>query len=181
MKAYKIKLNGEVITLKELMELNPREDILKEALDKGSATHDNLTSDFKIAITGFPQVDKIEIVEVDSINGLVNEVHDNAKSHGWWDGEKRTLGELIALMHSELSEALEEHRNEDILKHQNLNPNHYYSHNGLKPEGIAVELVDCVIRIMDLFGEKGWDFEEILLEKHAYNKTRPYKHGGKKI
>jgi len=81
MKAYKIKLNGEVITLKELMELNPREDILKEALDKGSATHDNLTSDFKIAITGFPQVDKIEIVEVeivevDSINGLVRDVKE---------------------------------------------------------------------------------------------------------
>lgn len=174
MKAYKIKLNGEVITLKELMELSPHEDILKEALDKGSATHDDLTSN--------STVDKIEIVEVDSINGLVNEVHDNAKSHGWWnDGEKRTLGELIALMHSELSEALEEHRNEDILKYQNFNPNHYYSHNGLKPEGIAVELIDCVIRIMDLFGKEGWDFEEILLEKHAYNKTRPYKHGGKKI
>lgn len=81
MKAYKIKLNGEVITLKELMELNPREDILKEALDKGSATHDNLTIDFRIAITGSPQVDKIEIVEVeivevDSINGSVRDVKE---------------------------------------------------------------------------------------------------------
>ena len=175
MKAYKIKLNGEFITLKELMELSPHKDTLKEALINGSATA--IYAD----LTGYCTVDKIEIIEVDSINGLVNSVHDNAKSHGWWDGEKRTLGELIALMHSELSEALEEYRNEDNLKLQNINPNHYYSQNGIKPEGIAVELVDCVIRIMDLFGKEGWNFEEILLEKHSYNKTRPYKHGGKKI
>lgn len=176
MKAYKIKLNGEVITLKELMELSPDEEILEEALDNGSATHDDLTGDCT--------VDKIEIIEVDSINGLVNSVHDNAKSHGWWDGEKRTLGELIALMHSELSEALEEHRNEDKLKEKGFNPEHYLALDKdrlFKPEGIAVELVDCVIRIMDLFGKEGWNFEEILLEKHAYNKKRPYKHGGKKI
>lgn len=44
------------------------------------------------------------------INEFMREVHENAKNHGWHD-EKRSFGELIALCHSELSEALEEYRN----------------------------------------------------------------------
>ena len=44
------------------------------------------------------------------INEFMREVHENAKNHGWHE-EKRSFGELIALCHSELSEALEEYRN----------------------------------------------------------------------
>lgn len=107
-----------------------------------------------------------------NINDLVKEVHQNARNHGWWE-EKRTFGDIIALCHAELSEALEEYRN-------GHSPVEVY-YNGEKPEGIPIELADVVIRIMDYCGREGIYLEAAILEKHEYNKTRPYKHGGKVI
>lgn len=48
-----------------------------------------------------------------SINELVKEAHDNAVSKGWWM-EDRSFGELIAIMHSELSKALDDYRNGEL-------------------------------------------------------------------
>ena len=50
-----------------------------------------------------------------------------------------------------------------------------------KPEGIAVELADCIIRILDYCGHENIDIENVIKIKHEYNKTRSYKHGGKRI
>jgi cell fate (sporulation/competence/biofilm development) regulator YlbF (YheA/YmcA/DUF963 family) len=43
------------------------------------------------------------------INQLAKEVHENAKAKGFFDKEKN-IGEMLALIHSEVSEALEADR-----------------------------------------------------------------------
>tara|TARA_A100001037_G_scaffold298504_1_gene322349 strand:+ start:204 stop:527 length:324 start_codon:yes stop_codon:yes gene_type:complete len=104
------------------------------------------------------------------INKLINLSHNIAQEKGWWDKE-REIPEMIALIHSELSEALEEFRVND-----NLNIRY---ENG-KPEGFVVELADVLIRIFDLSGKYKLDLHNALEEKIQYNKTRKYRHGNKK-
>lgn len=122
-----------------------------------------------------------------NLNELAKDVHNNAKEHGWWD-EERSFGDIIALCHSELSEALEEFRNKRPNAYTlafDQNGDAYYKTNveqwkpDEKPEGIAVELADCIIRILDFCGKEEIDIENMIKLKHEYNKTRPYRHGGK--
>lgn len=46
-----------------------------------------------------------------------------------------------------------------------------------KPEGVAVELADCIIRCLDTMYSLGVDIDDVVAEKMAYNATRPHKHG----
>jgi NTP pyrophosphatase (non-canonical NTP hydrolase) len=109
-----------------------------------------------------------------TIKEVAKEVHEVAKDKGWWD-KKRSVGDCIALMHSELSEALEEYR-----KHGSVYAN-YNGSDGSKPEGFVVELADCVIRIFDLCELYGLDIEQAIVDKSRYNQTRSYRHGGKAL
>lgn len=121
-----------------------------------------------------------------NINDLVKEIHQNAKDHGWWD-EERTFGDIISLCHCELSEAVEEFRdgrkpNEIYYRDTSCGAtatfkSYYYN----KPEGIPVELADVIIRIFDYCGHTEIDIKTAILEKIEFNKSRPYKHGGKII
>ena len=124
-----------------------------------------------------------------TLNEFVKDIHSNAVAHGWWD-EPRSFGEIVALCHSELSEALEEDRagkqliycetgiklNKDCCDDGCVGAA-CFRDNSAKPEGVAVEMIDCIIRILDWCGQMGIDVEAVLEAKHAYNKTRPYKHG----
>lgn len=116
------------------------------------------------------------------INEFAKEVHKNAVEHGWWK-EERSFGDIIALCHSELSEALEEYRNgKSIIYFKEVNGfevSDMNEWNGEKVEGIAAELADCIIRILDYCGHENIDIENALKIKHDYNKTRLYRHGNK--
>lgn len=106
---------------------------------------------------------------------LLDESHATAVEHGWWDDEMpRSFGDCLALTHSELSEALEEFRNGKEFEHI------YFSGNG-KPEGIAAELADAMIRIADICKHFDIPLERALMLKLAYNKKRPYRHGDKRL
>lgn len=84
----------------------------------------------------------------------------------WWTdletGERleRNEAEMIALQHSELSEALEALRKgmmDDKLPHR---------------PGVEVELADCIIRILDHGYGMGYDIAGALVEKIKYNRVR---------
>ena len=187
------------------------------------------------------------------LNEFAQEVHAVAVEHGWWDGEENNdIDTKIALIHAEWSEALEEYRaGRPMVWHACLECGDVCDGDACgewvdggceldemakKPEGIAVELVDGVIRILDLMAAKdvdfaqagyicsgkrtlpqlvavlhyatamsdpedddaaswlsgcieavrewledqGVDMDEVLRLKHEYNKTRSYRHGGKR-
>jgi NTP pyrophosphatase (non-canonical NTP hydrolase) len=98
-----------------------------------------------------------------SLNDLAAEVH--AANARWWYDEngvrlQRNKGELIALMHSELSEALEGERKDlpdDHLPHRRM---------------AEVEMADVLIRLLDYCGAHGYDLQGACEEKLAYNAKR---------
>ncbi len=185
---------------------------------------------------------------------FAKDVHAVSVEHGWWEGEENNdIDTKIALIHAEWSEALEEYRAgrpmmwyrctyDDSICSEDAVCDHLVGNDcdcGKrydKPEGIAVELVDGCIRILDLMAakdmdfaqagyicsgkrtlpqlvavlhyatamsgpedddaaswlnscieavrewleERGVDMDEVLRIKHEYNKTRSYRHGGKR-
>lgn len=108
---------------------------------------------------------------VHDINDLVYTCHNDQVDAGWWhevipamNGTnvplQRNFGELIALIHSELSEALEGDR-KDLM--DDKLPQFKMAH---------VELGDALIRICDLAGAMGVDLGTIVVAKLAYNRQR---------
>lgn len=92
--------------------------------------------------------------------------HKTATDAGWYRNPKtgrkikRNFGEVVALMHSELSEALEADRKglkDKKLKHR---------------DGREVEFADCIIRILDTAAALGLDVAGALIEKNRYNQKR---------
>lgn len=112
-----------------------------------------------------------------TLNELCQKAHDNSVKHGFWEGQGReAIPEKLMLIVSEVAEALECYRSheEDLWYDYPT-----YGEHAPKPCGIASELADVVIRVCDLAQRLGIDLDKAVEDKHAYNLTRPYKHGGK--
>lgn len=107
------------------------------------------------------------------IKDFIKEVGENNIAHGFRDREIHDM-DFVALIHSEVSEITEEFR-------KGMEATETYYRDDGKPEGIPAELADVVIRCFDMADYYGIDLESAIIEKMEFNKTRPYKHGGKEF
>ena len=111
----------------------------------------------------------------DALNALSQEIHQRNVAAGWWTDiktgetllgkdehvrDRRNVPELLCLVHSEISEAMEGYRKnlpDDKLPHRSM---------------FEVELADCMIRMFDIAGAHNLDLGGALIEKLNYNQNR---------
>lgn len=119
-------------------------------------------------MTPYPE----HMLQQPTLDDLAQECHDISKAHGFWDhaivehdaAEMRAIvnpsinGEKIALMHSELSEALEACRDGDRDQEEE-------------------ELADTIIRILDYAHARGFSMDKTVRAKITKNRDRPHLHG----
>lgn len=105
-------------------------------------------------------------VSLSQMGKRINQInHDD----GWevvhpseWTGNKYKIPAILALIHSEVSEALEDYRKNDV-------------------EHFKEELADIFIRLLDLSSGLSIDLAQAVIDKCEKNKSRGYKHGGKTV
>lgn len=102
------------------------------------------------------------------LNDLAKDIHQSNIIKGFYE-EDKNLGEMLALIHSELSEVLEVIRVDEAMTSEKIPPH----------PAVGEELADVLIRVLDLSAHMGIDISSCVEAKMVYNWTRPHKHGKK--
>lgn len=111
----------------------------------------------------WPTHDNIQFVHF--WNKIADQAHENAVAKGFWEKDRSDL-EAIALMHSELSEAVES------IRHGHPRDTHCPQFSNTE-----IELADLIIRVMDTSRARNYRVADAILAKMAFNSTRPRLHG----
>ena len=133
---------------------------------------------------------------VEGLNESAKAIHTHNVMQGFWD-EKRNVGELLMLVVTEISEAMEAHRDDKHSNIGNWNRSHQeqldayslsedlyaleknISFKDAIKDSFEDEIADAIIRLLDLCGGMNIDIEEHIRAKVEYNKSRPRLHGKK--
>lgn len=107
-----------------------------------------------------------------TIEKMQQEAYVNSERHGFHsDPTLEHPAIKLALIHSEVSEALEDVREGHMTMAFDLASG--------KPVGLPSELADIVIRVGDLAEQLGITLTAAVKAKMDYNLSRPFKHGSK--
>lgn len=145
-----------------------------------AATIDNLYLAWLPADATSPPSTRAAVLQ--SMQAEVREVNE---ANGWFESD-RTVGDDLALLHSEVSEALDAYRDHGLDDPtgqcpEDFNGRHLHGASPCKPEGFGSELADVLVRLLDTCERRGVDLAAEYERKVAFNRTRGHRHGGKNL